>query len=52
LVIQILRYPEFGPYGRDPNDPGRFSEAVNARTAICGVLAPYAAARCLVGMGY
>jgi hypothetical protein len=48
-VIQILRYPEFGPYGRDVNDPAWFSDRVSPRTAICGVLAPYAAARCLAG---
>jgi hypothetical protein len=50
-VIQILRYPEFGPYGPDPNDPGWFSTPVNPR-AVCAVLAPYAAARCLAGVGY
>jgi hypothetical protein len=48
-VIQILRYPEFGPYGRDPMDPAWFPPAFNARTALCSVLAPYAAVRCLAG---
>lgn len=51
-VLQILRYPEFGPYGGDPNDAAWFSDHVNPRSAICGVLAPYAAVRCLAGGGY
>lgn len=50
-VIQILRYPQFGPYGGDPNDAAWFSDLVNSRRAICGALAPYAAARCLAGVG-
>jgi hypothetical protein len=51
-VVAILRDPEFGNYGFNPSDPGWFSEAVNPRTAVCTALAPYAAARCLAGVGY
>jgi hypothetical protein len=51
-VIQILRSPEFGNYGSDPNDPGAFSRTVDPRRAVCAVLAPYAAARCAGGVGY
>ena len=50
-VIQILRSPEFGNYGSDANDPAAFSPSVDPRTAVCAVLAPYAAARC-AGVGY
>ena len=50
-VIQILRTPEFGNYGSDANDPAAFSPSVDPRTAVCVVLAPYAAARC-AGAGY
>jgi hypothetical protein len=50
-VVQILRFPVFGRYGRDVNDPGHFSELVDPRTAICAVLAPYAVARCLAQRG-
>jgi hypothetical protein len=51
-VLQILRYPEYGPYGGDPSDPARFSDRANPRTAICGALAPYAAVRCMMSGGY
>jgi hypothetical protein len=43
-VIKILRAPAFGPYGFDPNDPCTFTAGVNPRTAVCGILAPRAAA--------
>jgi hypothetical protein len=45
-IIQVLRYPEFGAYGRLPSDPGVFSLPVSFGTAICPTLAAYAAARC------
>jgi hypothetical protein len=51
-VLQILRYPEYGPYRGLPTDPAWFSESVNPRTAFCGALTPYAAARCFVMGGY
>jgi hypothetical protein len=44
-VIQILRYPVFGSYGPDPNDPAWFSHRIGGRVAVCNALAPYAAAR-------
>lgn len=50
-ILEILRFPVFGRYGSDPNDPARFSDSVDPRTAICAVLAPYAAARCLAHGG-
>ena len=50
-VVEILRFPVFGRYGRDPNDATWFSDSVDPRTAICSALAPYAAVRCLAGGG-
>jgi hypothetical protein len=50
-IIQILRYPIFGAYGADPNDPPWFSDRINARLAVCSALAPYAAARCFARRG-
>jgi hypothetical protein len=48
-LVEVLRVPVGGNYGPSPADPARFSERVNPRTAVCGVLAPYAAAACLLG---
>jgi hypothetical protein len=50
-VLEILRYPVFGPYGPLPSDPARFADDVNPRTALCGVLAPYARAECVAHGG-
>jgi hypothetical protein len=50
-VVEILRFPVFGRYGRDPNDAAWFSDSVDPRTAIYSVLAPYATIRCLARGG-
>jgi hypothetical protein len=51
-LLAILRR-EFGyPAGRLPGDPGRFPSTVDPRLAVCHVLSPVAAARCLRGGGY
>lgn len=52
ILLRIIESPTFGNYGADPNDPARFTPGVDPRTAICSVLAPYAAARCMGGRGY
>jgi hypothetical protein len=51
-VILIIKKPIFGNFGSDPMDPCRWAPGVDPRTAICGALAPYAAARCMAGRGY
>jgi|ERR1700744_5765454 hypothetical protein len=48
-LVETLQVPVGGNYGPSPADPARFSERVNPRTAVCGALAPYAAAACLLG---
>lgn len=50
-IVEILRFPVNGRYWSDPNDPAYFPEYVDSRMAICGLLAPFAAARCLAGGG-
>lgn len=51
-LLAILRR-EFGyPAGRLPGDPGRFPSTVDPRLAVCHVLSPVAASRCLRGGGY
>jgi hypothetical protein len=51
-LIRTIQSPAFGNYGADPNDPAMFNPGVDPRTAICSVLAPYAAARCRGGLAY
>jgi hypothetical protein len=50
-VVEILRFPVNGRYWTDPNDPVVFPDFVDSRVAICGLLAPFAAARCLAAGG-
>jgi hypothetical protein len=51
-LLAILRR-EFGyPAGRLPGDPGRFPSTVDPRLAVCHMLSPVAAARCLGGGRY
>jgi hypothetical protein len=51
-LLAILRR-EFGyPAGRLPGDPGRFPSTVDPRLAVCHMLSPAAAARCLAGGRY
>ena len=42
-LLQIVRQPPFGPFGSDPGDPGRVTHPF---APVCGLLAPYARARC------
>jgi hypothetical protein len=51
-LIQILRNPVDGPYGREPADPGWYPRHVDPRMAVCQILSSYAVARCLRGGGY
>jgi hypothetical protein len=48
-IEETLRFPVFGRFGRDVNDPGRFTPV--PPTAICAMLSPFAAARCMAGGG-
>jgi hypothetical protein len=51
-LLAILRR-EFGyPAGRLPGDPGRFPSTVDPRLAVCHMLSPAAATRCLAGGRY
>jgi hypothetical protein len=52
VLIQIVRNPVDGPYGREPSDPGWFPPYVNPRMAVCQILSSYAVSRCLRGGGY
>jgi hypothetical protein len=49
-VLEILRFPVRGRYGSDPNDVPWMPEQIDPSAALCGILAPYAALRC-VAMG-
>jgi hypothetical protein len=53
VIEGIRRVPEaagiLGNWGAEVNDPARFASRVNPRRAICHILAPRAAARCLAG---
>lgn len=48
-LVETLRVPVGGNYGPSPADPARLSQRFNPRTAVGGVLAPYAAASSLLG---
>lgn len=53
VIEGIRRVPEaagiLGNWGAEVNDPPRFASRVNARRAICHILAPRAAAQCFAG---
>jgi hypothetical protein len=51
-VLAILRRPAGYPSGPLPGDPSRFAAGIDPRQAVCHVLSPAAAARCLRGGGY
>jgi hypothetical protein len=45
-LLETLRFPVRGRYGSDPNDVAWFPDHIDPGTAVCGILAPYAALRC------